>query len=84
MKRGTVCSHLQAEGRRNHPNKKDDIINSSSTLTREAVMSHFSYLSDCVQDTDLSSNFAKVENFRRFQLARKSITLLLFPINSAA
>ena len=37
-KRGTVCPHLQAEGRQNYPNDKDGFEQFHAT-TREAAMS---------------------------------------------
>ena len=73
-KRGTVCPHLQAEGRRNHPKQKR-LSKSSST---HKAWSRYVYLLSfqMILDTPKNQiNFA-IENFLRFQLARKSITLL--------
>ena len=48
-------------------------------IMREAAMSVFVYLSMAVGHTSLLKTFfAMIENFLRFQLARKSITLLFY------
>ena len=59
--------HLQAEG----PEKAQigKMIQTSSTLSREAVMSFFSYFEPLLQDS--KGSFAWIENFSGFQLARE-------------
>ena len=48
-------------------------------IMREAAMSVFFYFEMALVAHEPSPNFfAKIENFLRFQLARKSITLLFF------
>ena len=60
-KRGTVCPHLQAEGRQNYPNDKDDFEQFHATI-REAAMSS-SIIRVWLWHASLLKNFAMIESF---------------------
>ena len=75
-KRGTVCPLFKLRVVGITRNRKDS-TNRSSTQLREAAMSNFFYFKTTQGNASLLKTFfAMIENFLRFQLARKSITLL--------
>ena len=75
-KRGTVCPLFKLRVVGITRNRKDS-TNRSSTQLREAAMSNFFYFKTTQGNASLLKTFfAMIENFLRFQLTRKSITLL--------